>query len=100
MKGIRHLTEAKELRMSQPYVMSKDEFIARGCKYMGSIGMAAKSQYFTARICDKIGRPVSDDEWKNITHFAMFSSCYQTNCIALADGTRLRPCLPVFYRAN
>ncbi|MBP1578097.1 MAG: hypothetical protein J6C75_06410 [Oscillospiraceae bacterium] len=96
--NIRQLTEAKELRMSQPYVLTKEEFTAKGCTCVGTLGSAARSGFLTARACEKIGQPVTAEERDNISHFAIFANCYQANCIRLADGTAVRPCLPVFYR--
>ena len=96
--NIRQLTEAKEFRMSQPYVMTKDEYIAKGCICVGTLTLAAANGYYTARACEKMGQPVTAKEWENITHFAIFINCHISNCFRCDDGTVERPCLPVFYR--
>lgn len=96
---IRRRTEEKELRMSREYVLSKDEFLALGAEYLGSLGKAAKQGYYTARSCECMGVPVTDDEWAHIEHFAMYKDCYDDLCL-LRHGARVRPCLPVFYRGE
>lgn len=91
---IKHRTEAKILRMSEPLVMSRASWIERGGIYHGSISEAAKQNYFTAWKCERLKQPVTADEFANVKDFAMFKGCYMENI--LPDGTR--PCIPVFYR--
>ncbi|MFI3205607.1 MAG: hypothetical protein R3Y33_00020 [Clostridia bacterium] len=73
---IRERTEAKEFRMSKPLVMTKDQWLERGGVYHGSLGEASRQNYFTARCCEKMGKPVTDEEFAKCIHFAMFRDCY------------------------
>lgn len=91
---IRHRTEAKVLRMSEPFVMSKKEWLEKGGVYRGAISAAAKENYFTAWKCEQLKQPVTADELAQAKDFAMFRGCYMEHI--LSDGTR--PCIPVFYR--
>lgn len=91
---IRHRTEAKILRMSEPLVMSKAEWVSIGGIYRGCISEAAKLNYFTAWKCEQMKQPITADELANAKDFAMFKGCYMEDI--LPDGTR--PCVPVFYR--
>lgn len=91
---IRHRTEAKILRMSEPLVMSRTSWIERGGIYHGSITEAAKQNYFTAWKCERLKQPITAEELAAAKDFAMFKGCYMENI--LPDGTR--PCIPVFYR--
>lgn len=91
---IRHRTEAKILRMAEPLVMSKKEWLEKGGVYHGTLSEAAKQNYFTAWKCEQLEQPVTADELKTVKDFAMFKGCYMENI--LPDGTR--PCIPVFYR--
>jgi len=91
---IRHRTEDKIIKMSQPLVFNKDTWLERGGKYRGSLSEAASQGFFTSWKCEKLGLPVSPEEFENAKDFAMFKSCYMENI--LSDGKR--PCLPVFYR--
>lgn len=99
MNQIRRNTEAKDLRMSGNLVMTKDQWLARGATYRGSLGSAARSGYYTARACAKMGRSVSESEMAACTDFAMMASCY-TDFLLVVDGMRQRPCLPVFFRGK
>lgn len=91
---IRHRTEAKILRMSEPLVMNKAAWLEKGGTYRGSITEAAKQSSFTAWKCERLKQPVTADEFASAKDFAMFKGCYMEN--ALPDGTR--PCVPVFHR--
>lgn len=90
---IRHRTQEKEIRLSSELVMTKEEVLAFGGTYRGSLGEAAKNGFYTVRSCELMGQPVTDEEFKNCKDFAMFKDCYMEYCI----GNK-RPCLPVFYR--
>lgn len=90
---IRRRTEAKEIRLSGNLAMTKEQWEQRGGIYRGSIGTAARTGYYTVRGCERLGFPVSDEEFKTCNDFAMFVDCYVEFCI---NGKR--PCLPVFYR--
>lgn len=91
---IRHRTEAKILRMSEPLILNKASWLKKGGIYRGSISEAAKQNYFTAWKCERLKQPVTADEFASAKDFAMFKGCYMENI--LPDGTR--PCIPVFYR--
>lgn len=93
MYKIRRLTQAKEIRMSRNLVLTKEEWEERGGIYRGSIGTAAHTGFYTVRACERLGFPVSDEEFKTCNDFAMFVDCYMEFCIG-----RKRPCLPVFFR--
>ena len=90
---IRRKTEEKELRLSGELVMTKEQWLARGGIYRGTLTQAAKDGYYTVRKCEKLKQPVTDNEFKNCNDFAIFQGCYMDYCIG-----RKRPCLPVFYR--
>ena len=98
-KILRERTAAKDIRMSGELVLSKVEWMARGGFYCGSIGRAAKSGLFTVRECERIGKPVTEEEFAACRHFAMVMNC-ETNLCLIRDGNRVRPCVPVFYRGN
>ena len=70
---IRRRTLSKELRLSQGYVKTKEEYESQNVKYMGSVGAAAKQGYFTIAACERKGVPVSQDELQNIRYFAMLA---------------------------
>ena len=96
---IRERTEDKELLLSGNLVMTKEAWEQRGGIYHGWLGHAArKESFFTVRECERMGFPVSDEEFKNCKDFAMFGDCYAYNCIEVGKGKKVRPCLPVFYR--
>jgi len=95
---IRRRTLSKELRLSQGYVKTKEEYESQNVKYMGSVGAAAKQGYFTIAACERKGVPVSQDELQNIRYFAMLADCYVDQCITDETGSKRRPCIPVFYR--
>ena len=86
---IRRRTLSKELRLSQGYVKTKEEYESQNVKYMGSVGAAAKQGYFTIAACERKGVPVSQDE---------LADCYVDQCITDETGSKRRPCIPVFYR--
>lgn len=90
---IRLRTQEKEIRLSGSLVMTKEQWEERGGIYRGSIGTAARTGFYTVRACERLGFPVSDEEFKTCNDFAMFVDCYMKFCIE-----RKRPCLPVFYR--
>lgn len=92
---IKHRTQEKEIRLSGELVMTKLAWEQRGGIYHGSLGTAAKSGWYTVRVCALKGVPVTEEEFKNCKDFAMFKDCYMENCI-----NRRRPCLPAFYRGN
>lgn len=94
MSKVRERTEAKELRLSQPFVMSKEEWLQRGGEYRGTLGQAMQQGYYTVRCCERMGQPVSKTEFEAAKDFAMFMNCYMANC--LPGGKR--PYLPVFWR--
>ena len=79
---IRRRTLSKELRLSQGYVKTKEEYESQNVKYMGSVGAAAKQGYFTIAACERKGVPVSQED----------------QCITDETGSKRRPCIPVFYR--
>ena len=94
---IRRRTAEKELRLAEGYVLTRKEYEARGAKYIGTLGQAAKAGYYTPAGCERLGMPVSEAEFKHIHYFAMFINCYQDQTIK-RDGHSCRPCLPVFSR--
>ena len=49
---IRRRTLSKELRLSQGYVKTKEEYEGQNVKYMGSVGAAAKQGYFNIAACE------------------------------------------------
>lgn len=95
---IRRITEEKELKMSGDLVLSRKEWIARGGVYRGSLGDAAKLGYYTVRVCEKLGQPVTSEEMLLAKDFAEFKTCYADSCLMQDDGTKVRPNLPVFFR--
>lgn len=95
--NIRRRTAEKELRLSDGYVKTKEEYIGTGATYHGSLGQAAKAGYLTIAACQRLGRPVQPSELADIQHFAMFVDCYSDQCL-IVNGRKRRPCLPVFYR--
>lgn len=97
MQKIRERTEAKELRMASGLVMTKEQWLARGATYRGSLGTAARGGYYTPRVCEKMGQAVSEEEMSACQDFAMFKTCYTEHCI-IVDGKSRKPCLPVFFR--
>lgn len=94
---IRHRTEKKEIRLSGKLAMTKTAWEQRGGIYHGSLGTAAKSGWYTVRVCERKGVPVTEEEFKNCKDFAMFKDCYTEYCLK-ENGKQFRPCLPVFYR--
>lgn len=94
---IRHRAQEKEIRLSGALAMSKNAWEQRGGIYLGSLGTAAKSGWYTVRSCELMGKPVSEEEFKSCKNFAMFKDCYQEYCI-IENGKDVRPCLPVFFR--
>lgn len=96
---IRDRTVAKDISMSGKLVLSKDEWLARGGFYCGSIGRAAKKGLFTVRQCEKMGKPVNAEEFASCRNFAMIKDCDVCYCLNRNDK-RVRPCVPVFYRGN
>ena len=99
MTSIRRLESEKELRLAAGYVKTRDEYEAQGAMFMGTLGMAEKFGYLTPADCERLGCPVSEQEFANIKNFAMFVTCYKDQCIE-RDGQIYRPCLPVFYRGE
>ena len=95
---IRRRSLEKELRLSQGYIRTKEDYESRKVKYMGTVGAAAKQGYFTVAACERKGFPVSQDELQHIQYFAMLVDCYADQCITDEAGSKRRPCLPVFYR--
>ncbi len=94
---IRRRTAEKEFKLAEGHVLTREEYEELGAIYMGSLGMAAKAGYHTPAGCERLKAPVTEDEFNNITHFAMFADCYQDQCLQ-RDGHARRPCLPVFSR--
>lgn len=99
MYVIKERTEAKELKMAGNLAMSRDEWITRGATFRGTLSQASKSNYLTARMCEKIGQPVSDEEMNAADNFAEMATCYMQFCLE-RDGKKVRPNIPVFYREN
>ena len=97
---IRHRTCAKEIRLSGELVMTKADWLARGGVYHGTLRAAASEGYYTVRSCEKIGQPVTADEFANCKDFAMFQGCYTENAIYDKNFILQCPCLPVFYRGE
>lgn len=97
MTSIKRKTTEKELRLAAGHIKTRDEYEAQGARYMGTIGIAAKAGYHTPAGCERLGYPVSDQEFENVEYFAMYVTCYQDQCIK-RHGHSYRPCLPVFYR--
>lgn len=97
IRQIRERTETKELRLAGCQVMTYSQWILRGGVYRGTIGEATKAGYHTIRACENMGRPVTEEERKEVKDFAMFKTCYAHNCIKVGDK-KVRPCVPVFYR--
>ena len=94
---IRRRVTEKEFRLAEGHVFTREEYEEQGAIYMGSLGMAAKAGYHTPAGGERLKAPVTEDEFNNITHFAMFVDCYQDQCLQREGHTR-RPCLPVFSR--
>lgn len=94
---IRDRTEKKELRLSRDLVLSREEWLLRGGIYRGSLGNAAREGFYTARECERMGLPVTDEEFLVVKDFAMFKNCYTHNCL-VRENKKVRPCLPVFKR--
>lgn len=92
-------TIEKDLRMSEGYIMTKEEWLSRGATYRGSVGEAAKSRYFTVRQCEKMKLPVSQEELCESQNFAVMKN-NAGNWLTRSDGTRTFPCIPVFYRSE
>lgn len=90
-------TAEKELRLSDEYIKTKEEYEATGATYLGSLGQAAKAGYYTIAACQRCGQPVQSEELQAIQHFAMFADCYADQCL-IVNKKKRRPCLPVFYR--
>ena len=90
-------TAEKNIRMSGKYVMTKDEWIARGGVYRESIGAANKSGYFTVRQCANMQKPVRPDEMYEPRDFAVMK-LHGGHYLTDGDGRRRCPCIPVFYR--
>ena len=95
---IRRRAFAKELRLAEGYVKTREEYEDTGATFLGSARMAAEQSYFTPAACARMKKPVTDQEWEEITHFAMIKDCYQDQCITDSTGRKYRPCLPVFFR--
>lgn len=96
-KTIQWYTQEKELRMAKPWgVGIRDNMVAAGMECYGTLSMAAQAHYYTPRMCEKMGHPVQPDEVP--THCAIMANCYTELCLVDAEGNRVRPCLPVFYR--
>lgn len=95
--NIREKLEAKELKLAGDLVMTKSEWAARKATYRGGIFEAKQNGYFTIRFCEKIGKPVSEEELQNADNFAMMKGCYMRHCLN-RDGKMVRPCIPVFHR--
>lgn len=94
---IRERTELKELRLSRHLVLSKDEWLKRGGIFHGQLWQAQEDGWFTARECERMGQPVSDEEFAKVMDFAMFGNCYASLCLQ-RERKKVRPCLPVFKR--
>ncbi len=99
MHTIKERTEAKEMKMAGDLVMSRDEWLARKATFRGTLSQASKSHYLTARVCENIGQPVSDEEMSSADNFAEMSTCYMQFCLE-RDGKKVRPNILVFYREN
>lgn len=95
--NVRRRTAEKELRLSNGYIKTKEEYGATGATYLGSLGQATKAGYYTIAACQRREQPVQPEELQTIQHFAMFADCYADQCL-IVDGQKRRPCLPVFYR--
>ena len=92
-------TVAKDLKMSGDLVFSKDEWLARGGIYCGTVGTAARSGYFTVRQCEKMGKSVMLEEFAGCRYFAMLMNGDRRYCLKRGDKY-VRPCVPVFYRGK
>ncbi len=95
--NIRERTQAKEIRLSALYIITKTQVIEQGKTYLGTLGQAAQQGYYTISACQNMGLPVTNEELEDMEYYAMFSTCYQHYCIA-SNGKYVRPCLPVFNR--
>ena len=91
---IERRTEDKILRMSEPLVMSKEEWLERGGVYHGTLSDATRSNYYSAWRCSLLKQPVTPDELANAKDFAMFKGCHMKHILP----GRKKPCIPVFYR--
>lgn len=107
MKGMIGMTalarrrmQEKELCMAGDMLGTQQELEHNGLIFMGSTGTAAKAGYLTARGCQRLGVPVTEDELAHPQYFAMMPDCYSDLCVTDQDGDRRRPCLPVFYRGD
>ena len=96
---IRFRQEKKEIRLSGDLCMTKDEWLATGATYHGTVGKAAQDGWYTVRACEKMGQPVSDEEFAKCKDFAMLM-CYTANMIYDKHFVQRCPCLPVFYRGQ
>ena len=97
--NIRYQLEAKELKISGELVMSRDEWLSRGGTFRGTITQAKKGGFFTVRKCEKIGKPVSEEEFRSAKNFAMMAGCYMDFCLK-RGRKNVRPCIPVFFRGG
>ena len=95
---IKHRTQAKEIRLSGKLVMTKAAWLALGGIYQGTIGQASQKGYYTVRMCEKLGKPVSNEEMQNCKNFALFQDCYTQYMIYDSEFVLRCPCLPVFLR--
>lgn len=70
----------------------------RPAQLIGTVGTAARQGYYTIAACVRKQIPVTDEELRSISHFAMLADCYTDQCIIDQAGRKHRPCLPVFFR--
>ena len=82
---IKHRTQEKEIRRSGELVMTKLAWEQRGGIYHGSLGTAAKSGWYTVRVCALKGVPVTEEEFKN----ADIQQTFTFGPILIRDGKPL-----------
>lgn len=98
-RSIKRRTQEKELRVAGKLVGTREGMERSGMRYMGSIGIAAKSGYLTPRACERAGLPVTAEEMAHPKYCAMMADCHSDLCIEADSGLR-RPCIPVFFRGE
>ena len=94
---IRHRTQEKELQLAGNLAMTKNEWLEKGGIYRGTLGESKQQDYYTIRMCEKMGQSVSAEELQQAKDFAMCKSYYAEYLIE-KDGKRYVPCVPVFFR--
>ncbi len=94
---IRHRTQEKEMQLAGNLAMTKNDWLEKGGIYHGTLWEAKQQNYYTIRVCEKMGQPVSAEELQQAKDFAMCKSYYAEYLIK-KGGKMYVPCVPVFFR--